>query len=401
MTKRDPLTIIGRTNWRKQGRLVGIPQASRLQHVYMIGKTGVGKSSLIEWMMLQDIALGRGCGLIDPHGDLAERVKAHAFTWRPYDLVWVDPADKASKARFNPLQVPDDSDARLVASSLLSAFKKHWPDFWGPRLEHVLRNVLLALVETKGATLRDVATLLLDDGRRRDLARGLKNVEVRRFWLDEYEKWPARLRAEAISPLQNKVGAFLADPVSRRFLTGDGEQLDLRGCMDEGKVLIVNLAKGRLGEDATGLLGSLIVSSLGATAFSRLSGPLPPRRFYVYLDEFHSVVTQSLENALSELRKTGLGLTLAHQYLDQLSESLQATVLGNAGSMVFFRLGAQDARRLEAEVAPEFEALDLLRLGRGEALVAILCGGLRSGAFSVAAGRIESVNQAAHCSSES
>ena len=176
-------------------------------------------------------------------------------------------------------------------------------------------------------------------------------------------------------------------PVSRRFLTGEGEQVDLRRCMDDGKILVVNLAKGRLGEDVTGLLGSLLVSSIGAAAFSRLSGPLPPRPFYLFLDEFHSTVTLSLQNALSELRKTGLGLTLAHQYLDQLSESLQAAVLGNVGSIVFFRVGAQDAKWLEVEVAPEFGALDLVRLGRGEAVAKVLAEGEMSGAFSIEAVR--------------
>jgi hypothetical protein len=270
-----------------------------------------------------------------------------------------------------------------MASGILETFKKLWNDSWGPRLEHILRNAILALLEEPGATMADILRLLDDRVYRRRVAESVANARVHDFWAREFESYPERFRAEAIAPVQNKVGAFLADPVLQGILTHPESSFDLRHVMDEGKLLLVNLAKGRIGEDAAMLLGALLVSGIGVAALSRADQPEDTRRpFFLYLDEFQSFTTLSLATMLAELRKYGVGLVLAHQYLAQLEEELQDAILGNVGTTIAFRVGPADAEILEKEFWPEFRRSDLVALPNYEIYVRLMIDGRVSRGFS-------------------
>ncbi len=351
--------------------------------MYIIGKTGTGKSTLLETLIRQDIEAGRGLALLDPHGDLIERVLARVPEKRKDDLIYFNVPDRAHPLGFNPLErVPADKRV-LAASQLLEAFKKLWAEFWGPRSEHILRNALLALLEMPEATLADIQKLFDDATFRKRVAERVANAQVRRFWLKEYESYPARLRAESIAPLQNKVGAFLANPILARILTQPKSDIDLRACMDKGKILLVNLAKGKLGEDAAGVLGSLLTTCLAVAGLSRADIPQPTRQdFYIYLDEFHTFTTLSIASMLSELRKYHVGLILAHQYISQLDEKVCDAILGNVGTMISFRLGADDAEILEKEFSPEITALDLMSLPNYHVYLKLMVEGVISSPFS-------------------
>lgn len=359
----NPLTYIARLNFRNDRRVFGIRRRDRRFHTYIIGKTGTGKSTLLEFLIGQDVLRGEGVALLDPHGDLAERVRAQIPESRRPELIWFNVPDRSHPLGFNPLErVPPDKRV-LAASGLLDVFKKQWADSWGPRVEHLLRNALFLLFDQPEATLADVPRLLDDQAFRRRAILSATNRHVANFWLKEYEGYPARFRAEAIAPLQNKVGAFLSNPLLSRILTQPKSDFDLREVMDRGRILLVNLAKGKIGEDTASLLGSLLVSRLGLTALSRADMPEAERRdFYLYLDEFPTFTTLSLANMLSELRKYRLNLILAHQFLGQLHEQVREAILGNAGTMIAFRLGLTDAEVLEKEFYPEFSAADLVHL---------------------------------------
>ncbi len=357
------ITFFARTNFRNQRRAFGIRQAERRHHMYVIGKTGTGKSTLLETLIRHDIGADQGVALLDPHGDLAERVLAGVPERRRRDVIYFNVPDTSQPLGFNPLERVAPAKRPLAASGMLEVFKKIWADSWGPRLEHILRNALLALLDQPEATLADVLRLLDDRDFRRSAAERVRSAQVRGFWLREYESYPARFRAEAIAPVQNKVGAFLANPVLNAILTQPRSTFDLRRVMDEGRILLVNLAKGKLGEDPAALLGALLVSHIGLAALSRADVPESQRRdFFVYLDEFQNFTTLSLATMLSELRKYRISLVLAHQYLSQLDEQVRDAILGNAGTIITFRVGAEDAEILEREFEPEFSATDLVSL---------------------------------------
>ncbi len=267
------ITYIGRINFRNDRRTFGIKQADRRSHMYMVGKTGTGKSTLLETLIRQDIAAGRGCALLDPHGDVVERLASTLPPDRAEDLIYFNVPDHKLSLGFNPLAGVPPKGKALAASGILEAFKKIWADSWGPRLEHILRHALLVLIEQPHATLADVLRLFDDPDYRKRAAERVANAQVRRFWLSEFERYPARLRADAISPIQNKVGAFLANPTLGRLLTAEANTVDLRQVMDDGRILLVNLAKGRLGEDTASLLGALLVSMIGVAALGRAEVP--------------------------------------------------------------------------------------------------------------------------------
>jgi Helicase HerA, central domain len=379
----ERVTLIGRTNFRDNRRLFGIRQEDRFHHMYVIGKTGTGKSTLLEAMIRQDIEAGSGVALLDPHGDLVEHVAAYARNLRPQDLIDFNVPDTAYSLGFNPLERVEPSKRVLAALGMLDVFKKIWLDSWGPRLEHILRNALLLLFDQPEATLADVLRLLDDSDFRKRAAGRTPNAQVRSFWLHEYESYSARFRAEAIAPIQNKVGAFLADPLLRRILTERKNGLDLRRVMDEKRVLLVNLSKGKLGEDTASLLGALIVSQIGLAALSRADIAEDARRdFFVYLDEFQSFTTLSLATMLSELRKYRVGLVLGHQYLAQVPEPIQDAVLGNVGTMAVFRVGPADAEVLEGYFQPEFRAADLMELPNYSIYLRLMVSGRVSRPFS-------------------
>jgi hypothetical protein len=382
MPDNDGVLILGCTNARSDRRCFGLKLRDRLSHVYIIGKTGTGKSSLLETMIRQDIAAGRGAALIDPHGDLVERVAAWSAPVRN-DRLYLDLADPQLAYGYNPLLHVRPDLRSLVASGVLDLFKLLWAEAWGVRMEHILRNALLALLEQPRATLSDLLPMLSDKRFRAKVLSKVGNEQVRAFWMKEYPAYSFRYQADGIAPIQNKVGAFLADPRIRRFLSPEDGGLRLRSIMDDGQVLLVNLAQGRLGSDSSALLGGLLVTALGSAAFSRAIEPearRPP--FFVYVDEFQTFTTLALANMLAELRKYGVGLVLAHQYLQQLDPAVREAVLGNAGALIAFRLGAADAGWLAREFEPTFAARDLVGLANHTIYLRLLVDGQPTAPFS-------------------
>ena len=356
------ISYFAETNARNRYRRFGIRQADRLSHIYAIGKTGVGKSTLLEALARQDLEAGRGFCLIDPHGDLAEQMRdAAAASGRPF--IYMDAAAPSQPYGYNPLRRVKEEKIPLAVSGLMDAMKKLWGDAWGVRMEHVLRSSLYALIERDGSTLPDILRLYSDKAFRQGVVRGIRNETVRRFWKDEFEKYPDRQRAEAVAPIQNKLGALLTDPRLYRALVAPEKPISFRSIMDTGGVLIVNLAKGRLGEDSTNILGSMMVATIGLAGLSRAELPVSERRpFFLYVDEFQTFTTLAFANLMPELRKHGVGLTLAHQYLHQLDDDVRHSVLGNAGTLISFRLGPEDATVIAQEMQPTFDVLDMLNL---------------------------------------
>lgn len=380
----DQVSHFGRTTARAKLKLFGIRQADRLSHVYVIGKTGVGKSTLLEVLARQDLGAGRGFALIDPHGDLVERVVGAIPAGRRDQVVYLNAPDPACPFGYNPLRRVRDDKIPLAASGLLETLKKLWGEkAWGIRMEHVLRSTLYALLERDGSTLPDILRLYADERFRKEVIRNLRNETVRRFWKSEFEKYPWRYRAEAVAPIQNKLGALLSDPMLHRVLVAPMVDLRFRTLMDEGGVLLVNLAKGRVGEDSATTLGGLLVSTIGLAALSRAELPAETRRpFFLYVDEFQTFTTLSFVNMMSELRKYGLGLTLAHQHFHQLEPDVQHAVLGNAATLMSFRVGPEDALILAREFQPTFDVEDLLNLPNRDCYLKLMIDGTPSRPFS-------------------
>jgi type IV secretory pathway TraG/TraD family ATPase VirD4 len=377
------ITYFAKTNFRNEEKRFGIKRADRRAHVYALGKSGTGKSTLLETLIRQDIENGEGLALLDPHGDLVETVLKAVPEKRKHDLIYFNVPDRGNPLGFNPLERVAPEKRSLAAAGLLDAFKKIWSDSWGPRLEHVLRNAFLALLEQPEATLADVLRLLDDHVFRREVSSRVYNSQVRDFWLREYENYPLRLRAEAIAPIQNKVGAFLTDPLLNRILTQKRSDFDLRRVMDEEKILLVNLAKGKIGADASALLGALLVSKIGLVGLSRADVQEENRRdFYLYLDEFQNLATQSLANMLSELRKYRVNMILSHQYLSQLDPQVKDAILGNTGTIISFRLGLTDAEMPAGEFYPFFSAKDLINLPNYHVYLRLMIDGVVSQPFS-------------------
>jgi hypothetical protein len=379
----EGIALFGRTNFRDDRRLFGIREADRMAHMYVVGKTGTGKSTLLETLLVQDLRAGRGLALLDPHGDLVERVLREVPSSRTDDLVYFDAADPEQPVGFNPLQRIAPARRPLVAGAIVDALRGIWADSWGPRMEHVLRYALLTVLEGPTPAIGQVLWLLSDWRYRRDAIERLTDPELRNFWLLEFDQYPDRLRAEVIAPIQNKLGAFLAHPVLRRILEGGERPLDLGSVMDRGGILLVNLAKGRLGTDATALLGALLVASIGEAGLERADTvPHARRPFFVYLDEFHTFATRNLALMLGELRKYRVGLVLAHQHLSQLDEAVRDAILGNVGTIVAFRVGPEDAEILAQEFQPVFGAGDLMALPRYHIYLRLLVSGEISRPFS-------------------
>ena len=381
----DPhdVSFFGRTNLREPHRAFGIRQADRLSHIYVIGKTGTGKTTLLETLIRQDIEHGRGCALIDPHGDLVERIANSIPAHRAPDVVYLNVPDPAQPFGYNPLLRVSAGLRPLVASGLIDVFKKMWAEAWGVRMEHILRNTLLALLDQPSAALPDILSMLNSKGFRAKASANIENEQVRSFWRDEFPKYSFRNQADGIAPIQNKVGAFLADPKLRRILVPEHGGLRLREIMDQGKILLVNLSQGKIGTDSASLLGALMVTSLGNAAFSRASEDETNRRpFFLYADEFQNFTTLSLARMLSELRKFGVGLVMAHQYLQQLDPDISHAVLGNAGTLIAFRVGAYDAALNAREFEPVFAPVDLLNLPNRHIYLKLLIDGAPSKPFS-------------------
>ena len=383
MNLHSSISYFARTNARFPHREFGIKQNDRFSHMYVIGRTGAGKTTLLESLALQDIKHGRGLCVIDPHGDLAERLVASIPDSRQGELCYFNVPDPNQPYGYNPLRRVHPLRIPLAVSGLMEAFKKLWDEAWGVRMEHVLRNTLYALIEAGDATLPDILQMISDKEYRKRVLSKVRNEQVRIFWTEEFKAYNPRYRQEMIAPIQNKVGAFLADPKLCRIFTTPPVELRFRSIMDEGKILIVNLAKGRLGEDSASLLGALLVTTLGLAAMSRGDMVEPMRRdFFIYIDEFQSFTTLSVANMVSELRKFRVGLVLAHQHLYQLEPEVRHAVLGNAGTLICFRIGSEDAPLIAREFGSAFTINDLLSLPNHNIYLKLMIDGAPSRPFS-------------------
>lgn len=381
--RQSDLTIFANADARGSRMPFGIKRGDRRAHTYIIGKTGTGKSTLLQTLIADDLSKGQGFALLDPHGDLIKSVRELIPEELADRVVDFDVSDPLTPYGFNPLGFMAAENRPLAASGLVQVFKHLWIDSWGPRLEYILRNCLLSLLDFPNAKFTDIPKLLSDRTFRANVLKFIRNEEIREFWINEYEKYPDRFRLESISPIQNKVGAFLSNSVLRRIITEPERPLNLRRSMDEGKIILVNLAKGRIGEDTANLLGSLLISRFDLAALSRSDTPEEARRdFVLYLDEFHNFTTQSLVFMLSELRKYRLSLVLAHQYLSQLEPRIRDAILGNVGTVILFRIGAADAEELAPEFAPTFGITDLTNLPNYSIYLRMMIDGKISHPFS-------------------
>lgn len=359
------------------GGLIMLDADERRRHLYLVGQTGTGKSTALLNVIEQDLASGAGLAVLDPHGDLAEAVLAHVPRARTSDLVYLNPADLDRPIGFNPLSQVRDDLKPIVADGVVSAFRHVWADSWGYRLDYILTNAIRALLDVPGATLLMLPRLLIDDAFRVHLVEThVADPIVRTFWLNEYAAYSPSFRTEAIAPIQNKIGKVLMVPSLRNMLAQPQSTITWRRLMDEGAIVVCNLSKGRLGESTAHLLGALIVTSLAQAALSRADQPTAQRRvFHLYVDEFHAFATDSFALILSEARKYGLTLTLAHQYLSQLPDRLRAAVFGNVGSLIACRCGAEDAALLATQLG--FDNPDaLLDLPNFAAWARLLRGGI-------------------------
>lgn len=360
---------------------VALSLPDRRRHLYLIGKTGTGKSSLLLSLMRHDLANGRGFALLDPHGDLAEAVLDAAPPGRVNDVLYLNPADLAHPVGLNPLFGLAPDARPLAAAQIVAAFKHLWADSWGPRLEYILLNAIRLLLEAPDATLLGLPRLLIDEGYRRRLLATCRDPLVTAFWTREFAAYSERFVTEAVSPIQNKVGALLSPPVLRNIIGQKRSTVDLPAIMNSGRILIANLAKGRIGEAPSHLLGAFLATGFAQAAEGRAAIPEPERRdFALYVDEFQNFATDSFAAILSEARKWRLSLVLAHQFLGQLPDPLRLAVLGNVGSMIAFRIGAEDAHAIAPELGIE-HAMTLTirrtsRPGRGcctTAIPSMLC----------------------------
>lgn len=369
------ITIGERQGWGAP-QPFGIAAVDERQHIYIIGKTGSGKTTLLRNLILQHIALGHGIGVLDPHGDLAEELLNHIPPARADHLAYFNPGDLEFPIGLNSIgNVPRDGQ-HLVASGIVSAFKGIWRDSWGPRLEYILYNAVSALLECRNQTLLGVNRLLVDDDYRTKVIRQVKDPFIKAFWAEEYENYDKRFKREAIAPIQNKLGQFLLNPVIRNILGQIKKKVDIPFVMDNGRLFIANLSKGRLGEDKANLLGSLLVTQFQLGAMARANRPESERRdFYLFIDEFMNFSTDAFASILSEARKYRLCLTLSHQYIDQLSLPVRQAVFGNAGTLIAFRIGSTDAEVMAKEFGNAIPASALAELERHEAVVKLLAEG--------------------------
>jgi hypothetical protein len=364
--------------------------------MYLIGKTGSGKSTLLKTLILQDIAAGRGLALLDPHGDLAEEIAKLVPAERQADFMYLDVPNPALGWRFNPLGGVSEGQRALCVANMVEVFKKIWTDEWGPRLEHLLRNVIWTLLENEGSSFADIPRLLLDRDYRTAATKNVTNEIVRDYWTKEFAGYSPAFRAVVTAPLLNKVGAFLSDPILRSILSAPRSSVDFEEAMNTGKVVLVNLAKGKLGEGPSGLLGCLVVSHLSQLALKRADQPADERRdFFLYLDEFQNFATLSLATMLSELRKYRLNMVLAHQYLSQLEPEVRDAVFGNVGTFVSFRVGAVDAPVIAREFEPVIEPEDLVGLPNFRIYLRLMIGGESSKGFSARTSTMESIDSTA------
>ncbi len=385
----EKITKFAKTNFRGQERVFGIKEDDRRRHFYVVGKTGTGKTTMIQNMAIQDIQNGHGVAIVDPHGEFAEEVLKAVPASRINDVIYFNPADQEWPIAFNVMEKVDTEDRHLIASGLVGVFKKIWADSWGPRLEYILRNAILALLEYPSSTLLGVTRILVDKSYRERVVEKISDPVVKSFWVDEFTKWNDRVLQEVISPIQNKVGQFLSSALIRNIVGQTKSAFNIRDLMDQEKVIIMNLSKGRIGEDNSALLGAMMITKIQLAAMARVDVPEEERKdFYLYVDEFQNFATDSFANILSEARKYRLNLILAHQYIGQLttdtSTKVRDAVFGNVGTLATFRIGAEDAEFLEKEFEPVFLIQDLVNLPNRNIYIKLMIDGLTGSAFSAA-----------------
>ncbi len=381
------LTYLGLTTYRDKNTLFGIKRKDRRQHVYMLGKSGTGKSVLMFNMAIQNIINGEGVCVVDPHGELVEGILSAIPPYRMKDVVYFNPADTDFHIGFNVLQLDEPKYKHLVASGLMGIFTKIWANVWSARMEYILNNTILALLDTPNSTLLGIPRMLVDKDFRQKIIANLKDPVIKAFWVHEYEAWQDKFRNEAIAPIQNKVGQFLSTSIIRNVVGQAKSTINLFDIMNEGKIFLVNVSKGRIGEDNSALLGGMIITKIQLAAMERVRIPESERKdFYLYVDEFQNFVTDSFASILSEARKYRLNLTIAHQYTAQLvtkeSSSVRDAVFGNVGTIIVFRVGADDAEFLESEFEPEFVPQDIVNLPNYKIYLKLMIDGITSRPFS-------------------
>lgn len=382
----EKVTYFAQTNSRGSAVPFGIKRKDRVRHMYIIGKTGMGKSTLLENMAIQDIRNGEGVAFIDPHGATADRLLKYVPEHRIKDVLYIAPFDMEHPIAFNVMEDVGYDKRHLVVSGLLSAFRKIWVDAWSARMEYILSNTLLALLEYPGATLLDVNRMLVNKIFRKKVVENVTDPIVKSFWVEEFAVYTDRYTQEATPAIQNKVGQFTSNPLIRNIIGQPKSSFDLRKMMDERKIIVINLSKGKVGEVNATLLGSMLVTKIYLAAMSRADVPqatlniLPP--LYFYVDEFQTFANQSFADILSEARKYKLNLTIANQYIEQIEEEVRAAVFGNVGSTVAFRVGPFDAEVLETVFKPQFTAQDLVNLGFAQIYLTLMIDGVGSPPFS-------------------
>jgi type IV secretory pathway TraG/TraD family ATPase VirD4 len=385
------IIFIGQTTFRNEKKIFGIKNEDRQRHIYIIGKTGTGKSALLKNMAIQDILNGHGICFIDPHGEIAEELLDFIPSFRVNDTIYFNPADVNFPIAFNVLERVSEETRPLVASAILSVFKKIWPDVWSARMEYILSNTILTLLEKENTTILGINRLLADKEYRQKIVETLKDPLVKSFWKKEFAKYSGKYEAEATAAIQNKIGQFVANPLIRNIIGQTKSKINIRQIMDEEKIFIANLSKGKIGEENSKLLGGFLVSQLYFAAMSRIDLPEEKRKpFYLYVDEFQNFVTESFVNILSEARKYGLVLILANQYLSQLIEirsegivgKIKDAVFGNVGTIITFRVGPEDAEYLAQEFYPPFNAQDIINLPKYNIYIKMIADGIPLKPFS-------------------
>lgn len=382
----EKVTYFAETDHRNKKTKFGIKAKDRTRHVYVIGKTGMGKSTLLENMAVQDIQNGNGLAFIDPHGATAEKLLEYIPEDRIDDVLYFAPFDIENPISFNVMEDVGEDKRHLVLDGLMSAFKKIWVDAWSSRMEYILGNTILALLEYPDSTMLGINRMYTDKEYQKKVVDYIQDPSVKAFWTQEFAKYTDRYAQEATPAIQNKVGQFTSNPLIRNIIGQEKSSFDIREIMDKKKILIINLSKGRVGEQNANLLGSMLITKIYLAAMSRADQSaeklesLP--NFYLYVDEFQSFANESFANILSEARKYKLNLTIAHQYIEQMSEEVRAAVFGNVGTMMSFRVGSYDAEVLEKEFAPQFISEDMVNLGFAQIYLKLMVDGISSQPFS-------------------
>jgi len=369
--KPEEVSFIGRTNYvaslEEKKFIFGIKRVDRRRHLYIVGKSGVGKSKLLELFMRQDITYGHGLCFIDPHGDVIDAILDYIPKERIEDVCIIDPSDIDFPASFNPLANVDPLFKFQLTQGLIEVLHKQFGANWTPRLEHVFRFTCLALLDYPHATMRGMISMLTDRNYRQKVVEYITDDMVKRFFAIEFADWSEKFDTDAIIPLVNKLGQFLSDPLLRNIFGQKQNKIDIGELMNQEKIILINLSKGRIGEENSSFFGSMFLTKIKQAGMERASIPEAERKdFYLYIDEFHNIVTQTFENILSEARKYALNLTIAHQYIGQLLQQVQHAVLGNTGSIICFRVGGEDAVKLKPEFEPLFGVKDMINLAVAE-----------------------------------